>query len=100
MYDTATNRYYYSCFHAINGLFIKEGINAHRHRGMLIQFSLHFVKTGRVSIEIGAILSQLEQMREAADYNCHYDITEDEAKSVQPKAKLLVKTVKELLSLS
>ena len=78
-------------------LFIKEGINAHRHRGMLIQFSLHFVKTGRISTRMGAILSRLEQMREAADYNCHYNVTEEEVLSIQPKAKEFYETIVKLI---
>ena len=97
MYDNAMNRYYYACFHVVMALFIKEGINAHRHRGMLIQFSLHFVKTGRISTSMGAILFRLEQMREAADYNCHYNVTEEEVLSIQPKAKEFYETIVKLI---
>ena len=38
----------------------------------------HFVKTGVLSKEDGAFYSQLQTMREKADYNCTYYATEED----------------------
>lgn len=56
-WDIASNRYYYACFHAIQALFIQNGISCHTHDGLITQFGLHFVKTGKVESHLGAFLS-------------------------------------------
>jgi uncharacterized protein (UPF0332 family) len=38
------------------------------HTGLISQFSLHLVKTGRVSIEHGKALNKVEDLRLIADY--------------------------------
>lgn len=96
-WDLAANRYYYACFHSVQGLFISEGINAHTHAGVITQFSLNFVKTGKVNISSGSFLARLMQLRQKADYNCAFDITEEEVKEIAPLAHSFVKTIGTLL---
>jgi uncharacterized protein (UPF0332 family) len=50
-YRTAANRLYYSCFYIVNALFLKNGHDTRTHKGMIILFAMHFVKTGIVSKE-------------------------------------------------
>ncbi|MGM9698174.1 MAG: HEPN domain-containing protein [Prevotella sp.] len=95
--DLAANRYYYACFHAIQALFIKDGISAHTHSGVLTQFSLNYVKTGVVEIRFGAFLARMMQLRQKADYNCSYDITEEEILDIRPLATKLVDIIQSLL---
>ena len=77
-WDIASNRYYYACFHAVQALFIAKGVNAHTHAGINTQFSLHFVKTGIVDISYGSFLARMFQLRQKADYNCAYEISEND----------------------
>lgn len=98
-WDLAANRYYYACFHSVQGLFISEGINAHTHAGMISQFSLKFVKTGKVSISKGSFLARLMQLRQKADYNCAFDITEEEVREIAPLAHEFVKTIQSVIQL-
>ena len=69
-WDLAANRYYYACFHAVQGLFIHHGLASKRHTGMLSQFGLHFIKTGIIEDRLGGFLTRMEQLREKGDYNC------------------------------
>ena len=93
--DMAVNRYYYACFHVVQALFIQREIVAHTHSGMSTQFSLHFVKTGQVEIEDGSFLARLFQLRQKADYNCAYDISKEEARSLkEPTHRFVEKIVK------
>ena len=55
-WDIASNRYYYACYHAVQALLIKNGLYAHTHDGLLSQFGLHFVKTGKIDKDFGAFL--------------------------------------------
>lgn len=81
-WDLAANRYYYACFHAVQALFIAKGVNAHTHAGINTQFSLHFVKTGVVDISYGSFLARMFQLRQKADYNCAYEVSESEVQEI------------------
>ena len=80
--DMAVNRLYYASFHVVQALFIQREITGHTHSGMIMQFSNYFVRTGIVTMGDGSLLARLFQLRQKADYNCAYDISEDEAKSL------------------
>ena len=82
IWELAANRYYYACFHAVQALFIKNDINAHSHAGTNTQFSLHFVQTGIVELSYGSFLARLFQLRQKADYNCAYEIGENDISEI------------------
>ncbi len=97
-WDLAANRYYYSCYHAVQGLFIANGLPApKKHAGVVNQFSLHFVKKGIVSTKLGSFLARMMQLRQKADYNCFYDITKKELNDYTELSKELIGKVEELL---
>jgi len=76
-WDLAANRFYYACYHAVQGLFIAYGLPAaKKHSGAVTQFSLHFVKSQKVEVTYGSFFARMMQLRQKADYNCAYDITE------------------------
>lgn len=81
-WDLAANRYYYACFHAVQSLFIKDGLSAHKHSSLVNLFSQHYVKTGKASIHYGGFLARMMQLRQKADYNCYYDIDEKDVKEI------------------
>ena len=96
-WDMAANRYYYACFHAVQALFVHNGLAARRHSGMLNQFGLHFIKTGIIEDRLGAFLTRMEQLREKGDYNCVFSITEDELCTIIEPAHELVNVIKGLI---
>lgn len=96
-WDLAANRYYYACFHIVQGLFIDKGISAHTHAGVITQFSLRFVRTGLIEIRYGSFLARLMQLRQKADYNCAFDITQAEVQDIAPLAHSFVEAVKSLI---
>lgn len=96
-WDLAANRYYYASFHAVQALFIAKGINAHTHAGINAQFSLHFVRTKVVDISYGSFLARMFQLRQKADYNCAYDISEDDIQEIIGLSHDFVKTILSLI---
>ena len=93
----AANRYYYACFHAIQALFISKGINSHTHAGINTQFSLHFVKTGIVDAHYGSFLARMFQLRQKADYNCAYEISESEISEIIGLSHQFIATILHLI---
>ena len=96
-WDLAANRYYYACFHAVQALFIAKGVNAHTNAGINTQFSLHFVKTGVVDISYGSFLARMFQLRQKADYNCAYEVSESEVQEIVELTHNFVKTIISLI---
>ena len=52
-WNTSVNRMYYACFYAVSALLINDEIKAQTHAGVRQMFGLHFVKTGKIEIELG-----------------------------------------------
>ena len=98
-WDLAANRYYYACFHAVQALFIAKGVNAHTHAGINTQFSLHFVKTGIVDISYGSFLARMFQLRQKADYNCAYEISENDILEIIGLSHDFIKAILNLVCL-
>lgn len=71
--DGACNRAYYAMFDAARAALLGTGSVAavedtRTHSGLIAFFSLHLVKTGRVSIDLGKALNRVEELRRIADY--------------------------------
>lgn len=95
-WDIASNRYYYACYHAVQALLIKNGLNSHTHDGLITSFGLHFVKTGKIDRKLGAFLSRIEQLRKKGDYNCFFSVSEEEIATMVEPAKELILKIEEL----
>ena len=78
LWDNIANRLYYASFHAVSALLINDGHPVGTHQGAVVMLHQHYVKTGILSKEDGAFYSQLQTLREKADYNCTYYATEEE----------------------
>lgn len=78
LWDNIANRLYYAAFHAVSALLINDGHFVGTHQGAVVMLHQHYVKTGILSKEDGAFYSQLQTMREKADYNCTYYATEED----------------------
>lgn len=67
--ESAINRAYYAAFSAARAaLLAEEGESPSTHSGVIRRFSFHFVRTGRLSENLGETLTTAESMRNRADY--------------------------------
>lgn len=80
-WNSSVNRLYYAVFYAVNALLVKNEIFTSSHSGIRTQFSLHFIKTGKLDKKYGNLLSELYDWRQKGDYDNIFDY--DEA-SVKP----------------
>ncbi len=93
----AANRVYYSVFHAVNALFINDGLQASRHKGSHALFSQHYVKTGLLPLDFGRFYNNLQTLREKSDYNCFYKVTEQDVVESIGLARQLIEAVEGLI---
>lgn len=91
-WDMVANRLYYAVFHAVSALLIKNGHKVGTHKGVVLLFGQHYIKTGIFSINEGRLYSQLQTMREKADYVCTFQTSQEEiVPMLEPARKMIEK---------
>ena len=98
LWNTLANRLYYSLFHAVSALLISEGHEVGTHKGAVIRFQQYFVRTQRFSVEDGRFYSLMQTMRENADYNCSYDVSEEEVLARIEPTRQLIEKIKQYIA--
>ena len=88
-WDLVANRLYYAVFHAVNAMLMVDGIKTGTHKGTSIQFGKSYVLTGIFDRQDGILYSQLQTMREKADYQNVFVLKEDEGERIIAEAEKL-----------
>ncbi|MBD5356158.1 MAG: HEPN domain-containing protein [Bacteroides sp.] len=96
-WDLVANRLYYSVFHAVNALMVNDGIKTGTHKGTAAMFGKHYVLTGRFDRNDGILYSRLQTMREKADYQNVFCITEEEGQALVNNTETLNRKIYEFL---
>jgi uncharacterized protein (UPF0332 family) len=94
---SAVNRCYYAMFHAASALAIHDNCDFHKHRAVIAWFHSEYVKTGRVSPELGAALQTVFQNRCDADYADVTTFTSEQVTAMLDHARRFVAEVKSIL---
>lgn len=99
-WDLIANRLYYSVFHAVTALMMNDGIVTHTHKGTSSQFGRYYVLTGKFERGDGLLYSRLQSMREKADYQNVFHMTEEEVLDLIEKTRHLQSRIKEFIRTS
>lgn len=97
-WETAANRLYYALFHAVSALLVNDGYHVKSHRGILVMFGEHYVKTEIFSKKDGSLLSDLVIMRDNADYNCFFEADEEKLTPYIEPTRLLIEKIKQYIT--
>ena len=76
-WNSAVNRLYYAVFYAFNALLVQNEIITNSHSGTRSQFSLHYIKTGKLDKKFGKLLTELYDWRQKGDYENIFDYNAD-----------------------
>src|ERR671924_1155028 len=79
--DFAAARAYYAAFYAASALLLAEGKTFRSHRGVVALIHRDYVRSGRLSVSVGRILSTLADLRSVGDYGGAGPINHAEANS-------------------
>ena len=99
MYNVAANRLYYAFYYAASALLISNKIEAHTHSGIQTMMHLHFIKTGKLTVEEGVLMRQLFTLRQESDYEDFIDIKQEDLDDILPSTINLVKKLQELIDI-
>ena len=97
-WNAAANRLYYALFNAIAALFVHDHFIVGTHNGVKILFGKEYVLTGLATSEEGKLLSQMESMRERADYDVTFIATEETINERAVPVANMINHLKELIN--
>lgn len=92
-WNSSVNRLYYSVFYAVNALLVQNEIYTNSHSGTRSQFSLYFIKSGKMDKKYGKLLAELYDWRQKGDYENIFDY---DAESVKPLYELVLEMIMEI----
>lgn len=98
IWEVVANRLYYAVFHGVTSLLIKDGHKVSTHKGVIMSFGLYYVTTGIMTDNEGRLYSQLQTIREKADYNCIYQVEKAEVEKMMPLTKQLLEKIGTLVN--
>jgi len=97
LWNTAINRLYYACYYAASALLLANDIKASTHSGVRQMLGLHFIKTGKISSELGKVFTDLFDKRHASDYDDFISISREDVEDLLPSAKEFIEKIITLL---
>ena len=96
-YGLAANRLYYALYYAASALLLSKGIATKRHSGLMTQIHMHFVKTGILSTDEGALFKVMFSLRHEDDYEDFIEVERTDIDEYTPQVSALVKKLKDLV---
>lgn len=65
---TAVNRIYYACLYAVSALLCSAGKSSSKHSGVIALFDRHWIKDGRLPVEMARFYRRMFDERQRGDY--------------------------------
>ena len=65
---SALNRIYYALFYEVMALLLTKDLSSAKHTGIRALFNEHFIRTGKVSVELGKFFTRMYDFRQKGDY--------------------------------
>ena len=96
-YKDSIGRSYYAMFSAVRAILALDGIDYSKHAGVIAYFQKEYVKTGKFDKLYSKYLSQAFQIRNQADYEDFYIVSQKDAMEQYKKADEFVKAVEAYL---
>ena len=96
-YSASVNRAYYAIFHALRAITALDQFDSGRHSGIIAYINYHYVKTGIFDKQFSKLIDASFRLREKADYEDFYVVTNEEAQFQLEKSKAIVSTVEAYL---
>jgi uncharacterized protein (UPF0332 family) len=92
-YRTSVNRAYYAALNAVRAILILEGANPETHEGAVTLFSIRFVKTGILPVDIIKKFKILLSRRTDVDYGDFDTIDAADAEDSLKSTEQIIETI-------
>lgn len=78
-YRAAVSRAYYAMYYATQALLVSKKVSSRTHKGIIQQFSQHFVKSGELPTQMVTDLKRAYDLRQLSDYEAAVVLTLEQA---------------------
>lgn len=94
----SVNRSYYAIFHALRSVTALDGFDSRKHSGIIAYFNKTYIKEGVFDKKLSKMIDTSFRLREKADYQDFYIISEAEAEEQIKKAETIITEIKPYLT--
>jgi uncharacterized protein (UPF0332 family) len=94
---SALNRIYYALFYEVMALLLTKDLSSSRHTGIRALFNEHFVRTGKVRVELGRFFSRMYDFRQKGDYADFVQFEEAKIKEWLTSAEVFINDVDQVI---
>lgn len=95
--STAVNRLYYAVYYAAIALMVKDGFTPNTHAGVRSLLGLHYIRTGKITRDIGSNYAILFERRQRCDYDDFIESTYEEITNLVPLAESFIGVIDDLV---
>lgn len=94
----ASNRAYYSIFHAIKAILALEETDFKKHSSVIAYFNKEYISKTIFPRELGKRVSEARFFREKSDYVDFYIVTKEECQTQIDTAKLMIENAEKYIN--
>lgn len=94
----ASNRAYYSIFHAIKAILALEQMDFKKHSSVIAYFNKEYISKEIFSRELGKRISEARFFREKSDYVDFYIVTKEECQTQIDTARLMIEEAEKYIN--
>ncbi len=94
----ASNRAYYSIFHAIKAILALEQIDFKKHSSVIAYFNKEYISKETFPRELGKRVSEARFFREKSDYVDFYIVTKEECQIQIDTARLMIEKAEKYIN--
>jgi uncharacterized protein (UPF0332 family) len=84
------NRIYYALFYEVVALLMTADLSSAKHTGVRALFNEHFVKAGKVPVELGRFYTRMYDFRQKGDYGDFVEFEKEKVKEWLDQASLFI----------
>ena len=92
-FKIASNRAYYSVFHAMRAILALDGVDFKKHSGVISYFRENYIKSDIFETKYSKIITSASLVRNKCDYEDFYTATKEEAEEQIANAREFLKAV-------
>lgn len=89
-YKAAVNRSYYAIFHGLRSVTALDRFDSSKHSGVIAYFNRYYVKEGIFDKTISKMLDSCYRLREKADYQDFFIVSQEMAREQTEKAEKIL----------
>ena len=91
------NRIYYALFYEVVALLLTADLSSAKHTGVRALFNEHFVKAGKVSVELGRFYSRMYEFRQKGDYVDFVEFEREKVKEWLDQASMFINEMDKII---